>query len=90
VIEGYAYPTAMRTLSAGEWMLVVSDGVTEAMNANREFFTAERLRASLTWLGDEAAPEQVVGRVRDDLARFAGGAEAADDITLLAIRWEGG
>jgi CHASE2 domain-containing sensor protein/serine phosphatase RsbU (regulator of sigma subunit) len=90
VIEGYAYPPALRTLSAGDWMHVVSAGVTEAMNANREFFTAERLRASLTWLGDEAAPEQVVGRVRDDLARFAGGAEAADDITLLAIRWEGG
>jgi serine phosphatase RsbU (regulator of sigma subunit) len=90
VIEGYAWPTSRRTLAAGEWICVVSDGVTEAMNPNREFFTAERLRASLTWLGDESTPEDVVRRVREDLDRFRGGAEAADDITLLALRWEGG
>ena len=89
VIDGYAYPTGRRTLAAGEWICVVSDGVTEAMNAHREFFTAERLRATLTRLGEEAAPEDVVRRVRGDVARFAQGAEAADDITLLALRWEG-
>jgi hypothetical protein len=28
--------------------------------------------------------------VREDLARFAAGAEPADDITVVALRWEGG
>jgi hypothetical protein len=32
----------------------------------------------------------VIGRVREEVARFAGGAEPADDITLFALRWEGG
>jgi serine phosphatase RsbU (regulator of sigma subunit)/CHASE2 domain-containing sensor protein len=90
VLDDYAWPTGRRTLAPGEWVCMVTDGVTEAMNRHREFFTAERLRASLTWLGDAAQPEEVIGKVREDLARFADGAEPADDITLVALRWEGG
>jgi len=89
VVEGYVYPTGRYTLAAGEWICVVSDGVTEAMNRNRQFFTADRLRATLARLGDAAEPEAIVRRVRDDVDRFAEGAERADDLTLLALRWEG-
>ena len=90
VMDDFAWPSGRHTMVAGEWLCLVSDGVTEAMNKRREFFTAERLRAALTWLADEAEPAQVVGRVREEVARFAGGAEPADDITLFALRWEGG
>jgi len=90
VIDGYAYPTGRRPLAAGEWLCLVTDGVTEAVNPNREFFTAERLRATLTWLEVEADPDAIVRRVREDVARFAAGAEPADDITLFALRWDGG
>ena len=90
VIEGYAYPTGRQQLGAGEWVCVVSDGVTEAMNRNREFFTAGRLRATLARIGDRAEPEAIVRRVREDLDRFAQGAEPSDDVTLLALRWDGG
>jgi serine phosphatase RsbU (regulator of sigma subunit) len=69
---------------------VVTDGATEAMNPQREFFGVERLRASLSWMPEDADPTQIVRRLKDDVARFAAGAEAADDITLLAIRWTGG
>ena len=89
VVEGYVYPTGRYTLAPGEWLCVVSDGVTEAMNRNREFFTADRLRATLARLGDRADPGAIVRRVRDDVDRFAEGAERADDLTLLALRWEG-
>ena len=89
VIDDYVYPTGRRTLGRGEWICLVTDGVTEAMNPRREFFGAERLRASLTWLGDETDPAKIVARVREDVARFAAGAEASDDITLLALRWDG-
>ena len=90
VIEDFVYPTQFRTLAPGEWLCVVTDGATEAMNPAREFFSSERLRASLTWVGAEVTPDEVVARVRDDVARFAAGAEIADDITLLVLRWEGG
>jgi serine phosphatase RsbU (regulator of sigma subunit) len=30
-----------------------------------------------------------VAAVRDDVRRFTGGAEQADDLTLLCLRWNG-
>ena len=69
--------------------MVLSDGVTEAMNEADEFFGVERLRTSLAWLGDEADAQAIVDRLRDDVRRFAADAEPADDLTLLAIRWTG-
>jgi len=90
VIDNYAWPTERRTLQRGEWICVVSDGVTEAMNERREFFGVERLRTALTWPAEDASAEAVVKRLREEVARFAGEAEPADDITLLVLRWEGG
>jgi len=89
VLELYTYPSTRRTLVRGEWLLALSDGATEAMNPAKEFFGSERLRTSLAWLGDEADAVAIVTRVRDDVRRFSGTAEPADDLTLLAVRWEG-
>jgi serine phosphatase RsbU (regulator of sigma subunit) len=76
-------------MQRGEWLFVVTDGATEAMNRAREFFGLERLRTSLAWMPEDAAPEELVKRLREDVRRFADGAELADDITLMALRWEG-
>ena len=90
VIEGFEFPTDRRQLMPGEWIVVVTDGATEAMNPKREFFGIERLRASLSWMPEDASAGDLVKRLREDVARFASGAELADDITLVALRWEGG
>lgn len=89
VIDGYGYGSETVLLQRGEWLCIVTDGATEAMNRKREFFGVERLRTSLTWLPEDAAPEDIVKRLRDDVQKFAAGAEPADDITLVAVRWEG-
>ena len=49
----------------------------------------DRLRTSLSWMPDPVDPVELVRRLREDVARFADGAEPADDITLVALRWEG-
>ncbi|MCW5590757.1 MAG: SpoIIE family protein phosphatase [Burkholderiales bacterium] len=89
VLDMYSYPSTRRTLQRGEWLLALSDGATEAMNPAKEFFGAERLGTSLGWLGDAPEAVAIVTRVRDDVRRFSAGAEPADDLTLLAIRWIG-
>ncbi|HEV3009510.1 MAG TPA: CHASE2 domain-containing protein [Burkholderiales bacterium] len=82
VLERFAYPCARRSLGPGETLCVVTDGVTEAMDRTGAFYGAARLRAVLGREADVAA-------VRDDVQRFAGGAERADDLTLLCVRWNG-
>jgi adenylate cyclase len=90
VMEDFEFPTDRRQLSPGDWIFIVTDGATEAMNPKREFFGVERLRTALSWMPQEVDPNELVKRLRDDVSRFAAGAELADDITLVALRWEGG
>ncbi len=89
VIQEFAYQTWRRKLIAGEWLCVVTDGATEAMNPQRDFFGVERLRTSLSWMPEDADPAELIRRLREDIARFAAGAEPADDITLLVLKWMG-
>jgi len=49
----------------------------------------ERLRTALSWLPEGVGPEELVRKVNEEVKRFSAGAEPADDITLLAVRWAG-
>ena len=89
VMEGYEYPTGHRTLVPGEWLCIVTDGVTEAMNPRRELYGAGRLRDVLErHRGD--SPQALVAAVGEDVRAFAVGADQSDDVTLLCVRWNGG
>jgi serine phosphatase RsbU (regulator of sigma subunit) len=90
VIEDYAYPVEHRRLAAGEWLCVVTDGVTEAMNPQGGLYGAQRLQAALSGLPQGATPSQVLAAVRADVRAFVGTAVPSDDLTLLCVRWNGG
>jgi len=89
VIENYAYPVEYRAMVAGEWICVVTDGVTEAMNTAGELYGAARLRAVLDALPVSIGPSELLVAVRADVSRFVGAAEASDDLTMLCVRWNG-
>jgi adenylate cyclase len=88
VIEGFLYPSAHRQLSPGETLCVVTDGVTEAMNPRGELYGSRRARQLFAAQVD-ATPKKLVEALAADVARFADGAEQADDVTLLSVRWNG-
>jgi len=89
VLPEFRYSAWRRKLVPGEWICVVTDGATEAMNPEREFYGVERLRTALSWMPEDIEPEELIQRLREDIARFAAGAEAPDDITLMVLRWVG-
>jgi len=89
VIENYAYPVERREISAGEWICVVTDGVTEAMNAAGELYGVARLHTVLQAQPHDISPSHLLSAVRADVARFVGAAEPSDDLTLLCVRWNG-
>jgi sigma-B regulation protein RsbU (phosphoserine phosphatase) len=72
-------------LADGEVLIVFSDGLTEAMNGNDEFFGDERLRARLPALARMEAQgigTQVVAAVDE----FVGDARPHDDLSLVVLR----
>ena len=73
-------------LAPGEVLLAYTDGVTEAQDKNHALYSGARLNQLLASAPISSA-KAVVDFVRDDVHRFAAGAEQADDITLLAVRW---
>mgnify|MGYP001817526528 FL=1 len=83
-LSGIAYKEDFVTLSAGESLLIYSDGVTEAMNPSRALYSDQRLAE---FLQDEKFidPKDLVTRVVQSVGDFAEGAEQSDDITLLAV-----
>jgi serine phosphatase RsbU (regulator of sigma subunit)/CHASE2 domain-containing sensor protein len=84
-VEEFAFPLDRDHLEPGEVLLLYTDGVTEAQDKAGAFYSADRLAALLATTPAENAQSVVVSAFAD-VRRFAGDAEQADDITLLAIR----
>ncbi len=89
VMEDYAYPVEYHKVAAGEWICVVTDGITEAMNESGALYGVRRLHAALQALPEGIAPAALLAAVRADVARFVGAAEPSDDLTMLCVRWNG-
>jgi serine phosphatase RsbU (regulator of sigma subunit)/pSer/pThr/pTyr-binding forkhead associated (FHA) protein len=75
------YETGLTTLSPGSRVILVSDGVTEAENAQGEFFGEERLDSS-------ALCTDIQGVLRSMLD-FCAGQPANDDCTIVQVTYSG-
>ena len=84
-VDEFHYPIDHDRIDVGEVLLLFTDGVTEAENAERRFYSLERLAMALV-KAPVVDAQCVVAAVVDDVRRFVGGAEQADDMTLLALR----
>jgi len=88
VIDGHKYQTATTKIAPGEAILLYTDGVTEAIDKNDDFFGEERLEQFLAAHATEPV-EQVVRQLHSTLQDFSKGVRQADDITALALRYLG-
>jgi serine phosphatase RsbU (regulator of sigma subunit)/CHASE2 domain-containing sensor protein len=83
--EKFPYPVDHDRIAPGEVLLLYTDGVTEAENADHSLYSSKRLVEVLAH-APVADAERAVAAVIEDVGRFVGGAEQADDITVLALR----
>src|SRR5579883_1267866 len=88
MIPSATYRTLSLRLAPGEGLLVYTDGVTEALGPREEFFGDDRLERLVAEHGGEA-PEPMVKRVHAAVQEFAAGEPQSDDITVLALRYDG-
>jgi sigma-B regulation protein RsbU (phosphoserine phosphatase) len=80
------YKTETLQLASDEVLLLYTDGVTEAMNADHELYGEERLEACLKTINGSANAEQVTEAVLADVATHIQDAPPSDDLTMLCIR----
>jgi sigma-B regulation protein RsbU (phosphoserine phosphatase) len=82
--EDTRYEQGQSFMSAGDSLLLYSDGVTDAKDGSGATFGEERLRALLRDVV-RSAPQEAVKAVLDAVARFRGRVEQTDDITLVVL-----
>jgi sigma-B regulation protein RsbU (phosphoserine phosphatase) len=72
-------------LEAGDVLVFYSDGVTEARNAEGEFFGIDRL-IEVIGAQHQLGPEQLIDMIRRAIVAFSGAETCTDDLTCVAVR----
>jgi len=72
-------------LKKDDMLVIYTDGVTEAMNEEREQYGEERLLSLIKKHG-RLAPPEFIEKLSDDVKEFTGGYPQNDDITVVAIK----
>lgn len=80
------YESNVIIVKPDDTLFFYTDGVTEAMNANEEEFSEERLIQSLSGKNDLGA-DKLIFRVLNEVQKFSGGIEQSDDITCLSLKF---
>jgi phosphoserine phosphatase RsbU/P len=83
--EGSAYDEVTFALHAGDTYVFCTDGVSEAMNADNQEFTAARLVDVVTDARN-LPPKGIVDAIFAAVAEWRGGAPPNDDMTAVAVK----
>jgi serine phosphatase RsbU (regulator of sigma subunit)/pSer/pThr/pTyr-binding forkhead associated (FHA) protein len=77
-------------LEPGDTVVLYSDGVSESTNRDDKEFGVEGVVAALGALAQTASTAEAIGKgLLEAARRFRAGAEAADDVTVVAVRYLG-
>jgi serine phosphatase RsbU (regulator of sigma subunit) len=85
-LPNVSYREQTVTLTPGDTLLFVSDGVVEAHNEQNELFGFDRLEDLLRNLQPATDTRHMVLAILDELQSFVGAAEQHDDITIVAVQ----
>jgi serine phosphatase RsbU (regulator of sigma subunit) len=86
LFESATYDEETVKLSQGDWLIVFSDGVSEALSASGEEYGEGRI-VSVMQQSTALEPKQVLEAVFGDVKSFAKGAAQSDDITAMVLRF---
>ncbi len=82
---GASYESGSLVLQAGDWLIIFTDGLVEAMNLQAEEYGEQRLLDVLR-AGTTAAPDELLRRMMAAVDAFVGTTPQHDDITCLLVR----
>lgn len=79
------YQSGTATLQTGDWLVIFTDGLVEAVNSRGEEYGEMRV-VNLLEGGIEATPTELLRRIMADLDTFVGNTPQHDDVTCLLIK----
>ncbi len=85
LLESAEYSMEETTLGPGEWLLVCTDGLSEATDAGDREYGVARL-VDVATAHAAGTPDDLAAAIGRDLDAFVGGRPYADDRTLLAVK----
>jgi len=88
-LDDMVYTMARLVLKPGESLFLYTDGVTEAMNREGEFFSEQRLISELRTLREKPIKE-IISQVKERVMAFSEGVPQSDDITMMVLIFQKG
>jgi serine phosphatase RsbU (regulator of sigma subunit) len=88
LFEMATYEEETVTLEPGDWLIVFSDGISEAMSAAGDEFGEDRI-VKCVEANRSLEPRQLLEALFADVKTFARGAAQSDDITGMVLRYGG-
>ncbi len=88
IIEDCKFNTKSVTINPGDGLFLFTDGVTEAMDPEFKLYSEEKLESLLAEI-KERSPEEIIDSVFKSVKDHANGAVQSDDITMLALKYNG-
>ncbi len=85
VLPESAYEVGRTRLDAGDWLVIFTDGMVEAVNAAGEEYDEPRLVRMID-RGAGSAPAELLRSLMADLDQFVGNAPQHDDMTCLLLK----
>jgi phosphoserine phosphatase RsbU/P len=79
------YESGSVALSPGDWLVIFTDGVVEAMNTRGDEYGEQRLLATVA-ISSESTPAEMMRRIMTDLDAFVGNTPQHDDVTCLLLK----
>jgi sigma-B regulation protein RsbU (phosphoserine phosphatase) len=87
-LEDMAYQQHEVVLNPGDEVFLYTDGITEAANDEKMLFGNSRLlETANNNLG--LPPSELAASIKSEVDKFEKGAEQADDVTMLVLRYKG-
>ncbi|HXZ18592.1 MAG TPA: PP2C family protein-serine/threonine phosphatase [Candidatus Acidoferrales bacterium] len=84
--EDEKFPSGQERLEPGEILLIYTDGVVEAVNAQGEEFGRARLLATLAPCDAANSAAEILRQITHVLDGFVGAASQHDDLTCMVVR----
>ena len=86
-LESYQYPVETVQMDSGDAIIIITDGVTDAIDLSGNAYGVQRLHQLMANRPSGSTISAMVAIIDDDVINYSAGVEQTDDITILGLSY---